>query len=66
MTANQQTRDFAARVARAAFDAGLHAAGHPRGEVDRRRIDTQGIAQDMLAAHIEAEVERRLAQAGAA
>lgn len=64
--ADPQTRDFAARIARMAFDAGQQAAGQPRGEIDRRRVTTQGIVQDMLGSHIEAEVERRIAAAGGA
>lgn len=63
---DQATRDFATRIARNAFDAGLRAAGQPRAEVDRRRLDAQGIVLEMLGTHIEAEVDRRLGADGGA
>lgn len=63
---DQVTRDFATRIARNAFDAGLRAAGQPRGEIDRRRLDVQAATLEMLGTHIEAEVDRRLAGEGGA
>ena len=63
---DQTTRDFATRIARNAFDAGLRAAGQPRGEIERRRIDVQGVTLEMLGTHIEAEVDRRLGAEGGA
>ncbi|MBR0681944.1 hypothetical protein GXW74_15725 [Roseomonas eburnea] len=54
------------RFARLAFDAGVQAAKQPRAELDRSRTNTQGMLQDMLASHIDGEVERRLAAGGAA
>lgn len=53
-TANQ----FARRMARQAFDAGLRAAGQPPAERDRRRTDTETYIASMLASTVENEVQR--------